>query len=102
MAGGKDNVKRNRLKEPDRTKYALYDIIKMEVGRCGNWNVLIANLKRQGVEVHFKHKGQTSEVQGVVFSMNGYHFNGSKWTGVSVIPRLTRLCSTTDAGNVWE
>ena len=62
MAGGKDNVKRNRLKEPDRTKYALYDIIKMEVGRCGNWNVLIANLKRQGV----------------VFSMNGYHFNGSK------------------------
>ena len=25
-----------------------------------------------------------------------------KWTGVSVIPRLTRLCSTTDAGNVWE
>jgi len=43
MAGGKDNVKRNRLKEPDRTKYALYDIIKMEV-----------------------------------FSMNGYHFNGSK------------------------
>jgi len=63
MAGGKDNVKRNRLKEPDRTKYALYDIIKMEVGRCGNWNVLIANLKRQGVEVHFKHKGQTSEVQ---------------------------------------
>ena len=78
MAGGKDNVKRNRLKEPDRTKYALYDIIKMEVGRCGNWNVLIANLKRQGEEVHFKHKGQTSEVQGVVFSMNGYHFNGSK------------------------
>ena len=44
----------------------------------GHWNVLIANLKRQGVEVHFKHKGQTSEVQGVVFSMNGYHFNGSK------------------------
>lgn len=102
MAGGKDNVKRNRLKEPDRTKYALYDIIKMEVGRCGNWNVLIANLKRQGVEVHFKHKGQTSEVQGVVFSMNGYHSTAPKWTGVSVIPRLTRLCSTTDAGNVWE
>ena len=78
MAGGKDNVKRNRLKEPDRTKYALYDIIKMEVGRCGNWNVLVANLKRQGVEVHFKHKGQTDEIQGVVFTKNGYHFNGSK------------------------
>ncbi len=78
MANGKDNVKRNRLKEPDRTKYKLYDILKAEVGRCGNWNVLVANLKRQGVEVHFKHKGQTDEIQGVVFTKNGYSFNGSK------------------------
>ncbi len=78
MAGGKENVKRNRLKEPDWTKYRLYDILKTEVSRCGNWNVLVANLNRQGVEVRFKHKGQTDEVQGVVFSMNGYHFNGSK------------------------
>ena len=78
MANGKDNVKRNRLKEPDRTKYELYDILKTEVGRCGNWNVLVANLKRLGVEVHFKHKGRTNEIQGVVFIKNGYHFNGSK------------------------
>ena len=78
MANGKDNVKRERLKEPDKTKYELYDILKTEIGRCGNWNVLVANLKRQGVEVHFKHKGQTDEIQGVVFTKNGYHFNGSK------------------------
>lgn len=78
IANGKDNVKHERLKEPDRTKYELYDILKTEVGRCGNWNVLVANLKRQGVEVHFKRKGQTDEVQGVVFTKNGYRFNGSK------------------------
>ena len=76
MSNGKENVKRNRLKEPDRTRYELYDILKTEV--CGNWNVLVANLKRQGVEVRFKHKGQTNEIQGVVFTKNGYHFNGSK------------------------
>lgn len=78
IASGKDNVKRERLKEPDRTKYELYDILKIEVSRCGNWNVLLANLKRQGVEVYFKHKGQTDEIQGVVFTKNGYRFNGSK------------------------
>ena len=78
MANGKENVKRNRLKEPDKTKYELYDILKTEVGRCGNWDVLVANLKRQGVEVRFKHKGQTDELQGVIFTKNGYHFNGSK------------------------
>ena len=78
MANGKENAKRERLKEPDKTKYELYDILKTEVGRCGNWNVLVANLKRQGVEVHLKHKGQKDEIQGVVFTKNGYHFNGSK------------------------
>ena len=78
MANGKENVKRNRLKEPDKTKYELYDILKTEVGICGNWGVLVANLKRQGVEVHFSHRGQTDEIQGVVFTKNGYRFNGSK------------------------
>lgn len=78
MANGKENVKRNRLKEPDKTKYELYDILKAEVGRCGNWNLLVANLKQQGVEVHFRYRGQTDEIQGVVFIMNGYRFNGSK------------------------
>ncbi len=78
MSSGKENVKRNRLKDPDKTKYELYDILKAEVGRCGNWDVLVANLKRQGVEVHFKYKGQTNEIQGIVFTKNGYRFNGSK------------------------
>ena len=78
IANGKDNVKRNRLKEPDRTRYELYDILKTKVGRCGNWNVLVANLKSQGVDVHFSYRGQTNEIQGVVFTKNGYRFNGSK------------------------
>ncbi len=37
-----------------------------------------AQALRHGVEVHFKHKGQTNEIQGVVFTKNGYRFNGSK------------------------
>lgn len=78
ISGDKENVKRNHLKEPDKTKYELYDILKTEVGRCGNWNILIANLKCQGVEVSFKYKGQTNEIQGIVFTKNGYRFNGSK------------------------
>ena len=78
MSSGKENVKRDRLKELDRTKYELYDLLKTEVGRCGNWDVLVANLKSQGVEVYFKHKGQTNEMQGVVFTKNGYRFNGFK------------------------
>ncbi len=78
FANGKEQVKVHRLREPDKTRYELYQILKTEVSRCGNWNVLAANLKRQGVDVEFKHKGQTNEIQGVVFTKNGYRFNGSR------------------------
>ena len=78
FAAGKEEVKRHRLKEPDKTKYELYSILKTEVSRCGNWRQLMVNLEKQGVEVQFKYKGSSDEVQGVVFSKNGYPFSGSK------------------------
>ena len=78
FADGKELVKRHRLKEPDKTKYKLYSILKTEVSRCGNWNILIANLEKQGVEVRFKYKGKSNEIQGITFSKNGYTFSGSK------------------------
>lgn len=78
LADGKEQVKPHRLREPDKTKYELYSILKMEVARCGNWNMLIANLEKQGVEVRFKYKGKSDEIQGVIFSKNGYSFSGSK------------------------
>lgn len=78
FANGKEHVKIHRLREPDKTRYELYDILKTEVGRCRDWDTLLERLKRQGVEVQFKYKGQTDDIQGIVFSMNGYRFNGSK------------------------
>ncbi len=78
FASGKEQVKQHRLKEPDKTKYELYSILKSEVARCGNWRQLMVNMEKQGVEVRFKYKGSSDEVQGVVFSKNGYSFSGSK------------------------
>lgn len=78
FAEGKEQVNTNRLKEPDRTKYELYFLLKTEVGRCGDWDTFTANLRKQGVEVRFKHKGRTDGIQGVVFGKNGYSFNGSR------------------------
>lgn len=78
LASGKEQVKRHRLKEPDKTRYGLYNILKSEVSRYGNWRQLAANLEKQGVDMRFKYKGKSDEVQGVVFTMNGYSFSGSK------------------------
>lgn len=78
FSNGKEQVKIDRLREPDKTRYELYQILKTEVGRSKDWNNLLERLKRQGIDVQFKHKGQTDEIQGIVFTMNGYRFNGSK------------------------
>lgn len=36
FAGGKENVKRHRLREPDKAKYAIYDALKSAVPRATN------------------------------------------------------------------
>ena len=78
FAGGKENVKEHRLKEPDKTKYEIYQALKTEIAQCRNWKDLLAHLKKQDIDVRFKFKSNSQEVQGIIFEKNGYHFNGSK------------------------
>jgi hypothetical protein len=78
IAEGKENVKRHRLKEPDKTKYEIYDAIKAAVPRCRIWNELTAELKRQGITTDFRKNGSTDEIQGIRFGKNGCTFNGSQ------------------------
>ncbi|MDR1584063.1 MAG: relaxase/mobilization nuclease domain-containing protein [Prevotellaceae bacterium] len=78
FAQGKENVKNHRLKEPDKTKYEIYDVLKATIPKCKNWKELQNELHKQGITTNFKYKGNTDEVQGVRFEKNGYSFNGSK------------------------
>ena len=78
FAGGKENVKEHRLKEPDKTKYEIYQTLKAEIARCRDWKALLAHLKKQDIDVRFKYKSNSQEIQGIIFEKNGYHFNGSK------------------------
>ena len=78
IAPNKENVKRHRLREPDKTKYEIYDAIRNVLPRCRNWNDLTTALRKQGINTEFKHKGSTSTIEGVKFSKNGYTFSGSK------------------------
>ena len=78
FALGKENVKEHRLREPDKTKYQIYHSLKMIIPQCHKWDQIIEGLKDQDIGVTFKLKGKTNEIQGVIFNMNGYTFNGSK------------------------
>lgn len=78
LSPGKEKVKINRLKDPDRTKYEIYNLLTQLVPKSKSWKQLLYNLDRYGVDSQFKYKGQTDEKQGITFTKNGYSFTGSK------------------------
>ena len=78
FAGGKEQVKQHRLKEPDKSKYEIYTAVKNEIGKFKNWRQLQERLAEKGITVRFKYKGQTGEIQGVSFSKGEYTFKGSE------------------------
>jgi hypothetical protein len=78
IAKGKENVKRHRLKEPDKTKYEIYDALKATIPKYRNWQELKATLKKQGIEADFRYNGSADKIQGIRFGKNGYTFNGSQ------------------------
>lgn len=78
VSSGKENVKRERLREPDATKYRIYDALVRHVSQSASWSELQSRLRAEGIEIGFKTKGSTSQVEGVRFTMNNLSFNGSK------------------------
>jgi len=67
FAKGKDQVKLNRLKEPDKTKYEIYETLKDLIQKCKE---LENQLQKQGIAIAYKYKGKTDEIQGVTFTKN--------------------------------
>lgn len=43
-----------------------------------NWKGFVAGLEQQGITTHFKTKGNTDVVQGIIFVKDGCSFSGSK------------------------
>ncbi|MDC7218142.1 MAG: relaxase/mobilization nuclease domain-containing protein [Spirochaetales bacterium] len=78
FAKGKENVNVQRLKEPDKTKYEIYNSLKELVPNCTDWLELESGLKAYGITVNYKCRGNTNVVQGISFTKNNLRFNGSK------------------------
>ena len=72
------HVKQHRLREPDKSKYEIYNAVKDEIGKSRNWQQLQTRLAEKGIGIHFKYRGQTGEVQGISFSKGEYTFKGSE------------------------
>lgn len=78
IAPGKENVNRQQLRNPDKIKYEIYDAIKAALPHCANWDDLQKQLKKNGITIVYKFKGNTEIKEGVIFSKDGQSFSGSK------------------------
>ncbi|HML65975.1 MAG TPA: relaxase/mobilization nuclease domain-containing protein [Dysgonomonas sp.] len=75
---GKDQVKREKLNDPDKVKYYIYDAIKAVLSDCKNPADLRFSLKKFGVKLEYKYKRTTNEIEGVSFRYNNIAFKGSQ------------------------
>ena len=77
-AKGKEEVNRDRLREPDKTKYQIYDAIRACLPESKSWGDLENRLQERGITTSYKYCGQTDRKQSVLFGKNGFTFSGSK------------------------
>lgn len=74
---GKENVNVEKLKGAEKTKYEIYHVVKDTLPKTKNWQQFEEALKRQGITIDYKRKGQTNEVQGISFKKGDHSFKGS-------------------------
>ena len=75
---GKDRVKREKLRKPDSIKYLLYDIIKAILPYCTSEKEFQGFLQSKDINVEFKLKRTTGEIEGISFRYANVSFKGSQ------------------------
>ncbi len=75
---GKERVKREKLKNPDKVKYHIYDTIKAVLPQCKDEKELQSLLLKAGIHIEFKLKRTTGEVEGISFRYSDFSFKGSQ------------------------
>ena len=75
---GKEKVKREKLDNPDKVKYYIYDAIKSVLSTCKHPADLRFALKKFGIEIDYKFKRTTNKIEGVSFRYNNIAFKGSE------------------------
>ena len=77
---GKENVKIERLHDPDKVKFRIYEAVKTALKGCACFTELVEQLNRGGVTATFIHRGgdPQKEIQGMTFTLHGQTLKASQ------------------------
>jgi hypothetical protein len=76
-AKGKEQVNRQALNGSEKIRYELYDAIKAAMKTSANWKELESKLAVHDINIAYKFKSGTKEVQGISFEKGGLKMKGS-------------------------
>ena len=99
---GQQKVNRPRLRGKDKLRYEIFDVIKAVLPQSKNWKDFVEGLEQQGITTHFKTKGNTDVVQGIIFAKDGCSFSGSKIDRSCSFTRLNETLSQNSQQQQYE
>lgn len=74
----RQRVKTHRLKGADKTRHEIFRTIGECLKLSSDWKGFEFYMKSAEIDIKFKTKGKSSEIQGIIFTKDGYSFSGSK------------------------
>lgn len=74
----RQKVKTHRLKGADKTRHEIFRTVGECLKLSSDWKGFEFYMKSAGIDVQFKTKEKSSEIQGIIFTKDGYSFSGSK------------------------
>lgn len=77
LGKGKDLVNRLALKGKEKLRYQLYDAIKSVVKQSASWKEVENGLQSKGIQIAYKMRIGTDDVQGISFEKDGFKMKGS-------------------------
>lgn len=74
----RQRVKMHRLKGSNKIKHEIFRTIGECLRLSSDWSEFSFYMKEVGIDIQFKTKGKSNEIQGITFAKDGYSFSGSK------------------------
>lgn len=87
---GKKEVNRAALREPDKSRYEIFDKVTEAKNKCEDWKEFDDMLKSMGIKMRFVHNNVNGNLMGVNFSNDKYTFSGKKLDDSLVLSELIK------------
>jgi len=71
-------VNLERLNKYEATRYEIYQVVKDLLSKCKNLDELKEQLQKNRIDLVYKYKGQTNQVQGISFKRGEFRYKGSE------------------------